>query len=360
MKKQYLFMTLVLVQATIFSAFANSTRSNYLNSFSGIAVEEMQRSSIPASITLAQGILESAWGQGKLAARSNNHFGIKCKQGWEGPTVPYEDDDYDANGNLIKSCFRAYDNPYDSYRDHTNFLMNRERYASLFELHPMDYIGWAKGLKSCGYATAPDYAERLIRIIEENKLYLYDVNYIKEERTLIAAQTIPQIENNIENPIAMAKDGVGEEDEEYLDIVVPSNVNTSQRQQTLYTEIYTTNQTPVRVETMDVVPMAETPVAVAPVQLTKPIIFRPMKPELNQEYQLQVFAAPRFDISRFIQEQGHMPSSKMPMPVEREQPYQEPMIETVITTERLMNIPQRKNRTQQSKRGISLKSMKLR
>lgn len=360
MKKQHLFMTLVLVQAMILSAFTNSTRSNYLNRYSEIAITEMQRSNIPASITLAQGILESAWGQGKLAAQSNNHFGIKCKKGWDGPSVPYEDDDYDENGKLTKSCFRAYHNPYDSYRDHTDFLMNRERYAALFELHPMDYIGWAKGLKACGYATAPDYAERLIRIIEENELYLYDVHYIKENEAPITEQSMPHTTPMTEESMSMLND---EEDnnEEYLDIVMPSTINRTQRQQKVYTEIYTTNQTPEPVIEMEVLPVAETPTPVFPVQIAKPVIFKPTAiADSHQAYELQVFAAPKFDISRFIQEQEYMPSSKIPVSERREEPSQRPNIETVIATERLMNIPQHKKRTQQSKRGITLKNIKLR
>lgn len=362
MKKQFLLMTFVCVQLTFLSAHDGSTRSNYLNRYSPIAIAEMQRSSIPASITLAQGILESAWGQGKLAARSNNHFGIKCKDGWTGNTVPYEDDDYDANGKLIKSCFRAYDDPYDSYRDHTDFLVHRERYAALFDLHPMDYIGWAKGLKACGYATAPDYAERLIRIIEENRLYLYDVNYIKADEAPIAEETTPQIDIIIDKSL---RHPVDEEDknEEYLDMVVPSKVNTSGSIQTVYTEIYTTNYTPeVNMETVqaEVEIMIETPQMdeTTMMQIAKPVIAKPMISTYTSTPQTQVFAAPTFNIDRFWEQQNELNSSikVQSRPTQREQPYQIPTSSSVVPIERLMNIPQRKDRTEQSKRGISLKT----
>jgi len=149
-------------------------RLQYIERYAPLAVAEMQRSGIPASITLAQGILESGWGQSQLALQSNNHFGIKCKEYWEGPTVYWEDDDFDAQGRKIKSCFRAYADPVESYRDHSEFLMNNPRYAELFQYPVTDYRSWAFGLKRCGYATLTDYAERLIALIEEHQLYLYD------------------------------------------------------------------------------------------------------------------------------------------------------------------------------------------
>jgi LysM repeat protein len=126
----------------------------------------MERSGIPASITLAQGLLESGDGNSRLARKANNHFGIKCHD-WKGKTI-YHDDD--AKGE----CFRKYESVEESFRDHSEFLTGRSRYASLFELKPDDYKGWAKGLKQAGYATSPTYAEALIRIIEENNLVSYD------------------------------------------------------------------------------------------------------------------------------------------------------------------------------------------
>ena len=149
-------------------------RRDYIQTYQEIAVLEMHRSGIPASITLAQGILESQWGQGSLAANSQNHFGIKCKAEWTGKRYAHKDDDLDADGRLIESCFRVYDFPEDSYIDHSNFLIGRSRYESLFRLARTDYRGWAKGLSECGYATDKNYAAKLIRIIEENGLAALD------------------------------------------------------------------------------------------------------------------------------------------------------------------------------------------
>ena len=143
------------------------SREDYIKTYSDLAMKEMARVGIPASITLAQGILESNNGNSTLATKGNNHFGIKCHD-WTGKKI-YHDDD------AKHECFRSYDSPYESYMDHSQFLSTRSRYAGLFELKPRDYRGWAKGLKRAGYATAPKYADLLIKIIEENELYRFDV-----------------------------------------------------------------------------------------------------------------------------------------------------------------------------------------
>ncbi len=143
------------------------TREEYIERYKHIAIDQMERYGIPASITMAQGILESDAGNSLLSRSSNNHFGIKCKRDWRGRKV-YHDDD--AKGE----CFRAYPTVEDSYDDHATFLDQQPRYDSLFRYASDDYRSWARGLKACGYATAPDYAERLIKIIEESKLYLLD------------------------------------------------------------------------------------------------------------------------------------------------------------------------------------------
>ena len=149
------------------------SREGYVKTYSDLAMKEMARVGIPASITLAQGILESNNGNSTLATRGNNHFGIKCHD-WTGKKI-YHDDD------KKHECFRSYDSPYESYMDHSQFLTTRGRYASLFELKPHDYRGWAKGLKKAGYATAPKYADLLIKIIEENELYRFDVRVLNGE-----------------------------------------------------------------------------------------------------------------------------------------------------------------------------------
>ncbi len=142
------------------------TREQYIARYKNIAVTQMHRYGIPASIILAQACLESGNGNSRLAVEANNHFGIKCHE-WEGDRI-YHDDD--AAGE----CFRKYPTPEDSYYDHSEFLKTRPRYAGLFELEHGDYKGWANGLKEAGYATNPRYAQLLIDLIEKNRLYVYD------------------------------------------------------------------------------------------------------------------------------------------------------------------------------------------
>jgi len=148
--------------------------SDYISDYGHIAVSEMNRSGIPASITLAQGMFESAYGQSPSAIGYNNHFGIKCKKEWTGPYFYKHDDDRDKNGKLVPSCFRAYASVHESFQDHTNFLVERERYAELFTYAPTDYYNWAMGLERCGYATNKMYAERLVEIIERYALHQFD------------------------------------------------------------------------------------------------------------------------------------------------------------------------------------------
>jgi len=145
----------------------NAQYQQYVDQWSSVAVDQMNRYHIPASITLAQGLLESGAGRSDLAVRGNNHFGIKCHNGWTGPTVYFDDDQRN-------DCFRSYKSAYDSFEDHSRFLVNGQRYRSLFSLSTTDYKGWARGLKAAGYATNPKYADRLIEIIEVYKLYEYD------------------------------------------------------------------------------------------------------------------------------------------------------------------------------------------
>ena len=166
LSKRYFNLLIAFLFTCIIGAQTN-IRKEYILEFSSIAIDEMNRGGIPASITLAQGILESGNGQSELARKSNNHFGIKCHGTWKGKKV-YHDDD--SKGE----CFRAYDQPSHSYEDHTDFLVRGSRYEFLFDLELTDYRGWAKGLKKAGYATAPDYADKLIRIIEDENLHRFD------------------------------------------------------------------------------------------------------------------------------------------------------------------------------------------
>lgn len=143
------------------------SRAEYIEMYKDDAIREMQRSGVPASITLAQGILESGDGNSPLARKANNHFGIKCHSDWQGKTFHQDDDAKDE-------CFRKYKNVLESYHDHSEFL-KKKRYAFLFDLKSTDYKGWAKGLKKAGYATNPRYPQLLIKIIEDNNLHQYDL-----------------------------------------------------------------------------------------------------------------------------------------------------------------------------------------
>lgn len=174
-KKSFLFALLLFTGMSAIRADADRTaRMSYIDRYKDLAIAEMKRSGIPASITLAQGILESNAGASELAQYANNHFGIKCKNEWDGPTYYVKDDDKDERGELIESCFRAYGSDLESYLDHSDFLMRNERYATLFT-YGMAYQKWAYGLKECGYATNEKYAEALIRVIEEFQLHQYDI-----------------------------------------------------------------------------------------------------------------------------------------------------------------------------------------
>ncbi len=168
------------------------SRPEYFERYSEIAIHEMQRSGVPASITLAQGALESGDGNSRLARSGNNHFGIKCHDDWNGKRI-FEDDD------ARNECFRKYRSVEDSYRDHSDYLRSKSRYAFLFDLPVTDYKGWARGLKKAGYATSPSYAQSLIKIIEDYNLDLYDrtggasVRNHEKERERNAGRSISSI-----------------------------------------------------------------------------------------------------------------------------------------------------------------------
>jgi len=166
----YIFLALCLLTVGSVSAQRRQTSyNNYIKQYAPLAVQQMKQHNVPASITLAQGLLESGAGLSKLALESNNHFGIKCGLGWKGRSVR-------ANDDAPNECFRAYRKVEDSYQDHSLFLVGNQRYSSLFSLKKTDYKGWAKGLKKAGYATDPSYANKLITIIETYDLYKYDTD----------------------------------------------------------------------------------------------------------------------------------------------------------------------------------------
>ena len=166
---------LINVFIGITSSLAQTVAQKYIQRYQNIAVDEMHRTGIPASIKLGQAIIESNYGRSTLSTKSNNHFGIKCKKGWQGQKYYHKDDDRDKKGRLIKSCFRVYANVEASFVDHSEFLMKRDRYAFLFTFDQKDYKLWARGLKSAGYATAKGYDEKLIKVIEANNLHQYDL-----------------------------------------------------------------------------------------------------------------------------------------------------------------------------------------
>lgn len=169
------------------------SRTEYIATYSDIAIREMQRTGIPASIKMAQAILESGDGNSTLARRGNNHFGIKCHD-WSGRRIYHDDDERNE-------CFRRYNNPRESFRDHSEFLTGRARYASLFDLDPYDYRAWARGLKAAGYATNQQYDRLLIRIIEDNELYRLDTG----SGTTSLSGRDPQKERRISNGVSVAE-----------------------------------------------------------------------------------------------------------------------------------------------------------
>lgn len=168
MLKRGLLYLLVIVGLSVNVGAQNANRcyTDYIDRWKDVAISEQEQHGIPASITLAQGLLESGAGSSRLATEGNNHFGIKCHKDWQGETMLRDDD-------APNECFRVYESAHESFADHSRFLL-RKRYESLFLLPVDDYKGWAHGLKQCGYATDPNYANRLISIIERYSLYNYD------------------------------------------------------------------------------------------------------------------------------------------------------------------------------------------
>ena len=173
----------IIIQATSTVKVTPAMITTYINQFKEIAKSSMFEYGVPASITLAQGILESGTGQGALSKNANNHFGIKCNSDWTGQSVKYTDD-------AENECFRKYEYPSQSYRDHSMFLSTKPRYATLFELEKNDYKEWAKGLRAAGYATDPDYPNKLIKLIERFQLNRFD-------NEVLGLETIPVNNNTI-------------------------------------------------------------------------------------------------------------------------------------------------------------------
>jgi hypothetical protein len=175
----------------------------YIERYKALAISEMQRTGVPASIKLAQGINETMAGTSDLVLRSNNHFGIKCKSNWTGESVRHDDD---ARGE----CFRKYTSPEDSYRDHSDFLRSNQRYAFLFTIDPEDYSGWAQGLKKAGYATNPRYAPALIKTIEDYGLQEYTLlalgKEVQEPQQTIPVPADPPLDQSVPSPPSIRRE----------------------------------------------------------------------------------------------------------------------------------------------------------
>jgi len=185
-----LFVIVFVFQSIACFSQTDQAHWDYISRYSQAAISEMYYSKIPASITMAQALHESRYGTSELAVKANNHFGIKCQSEWFGGRYTYQDDD-------DNTCFRQYNTVEESYRDHSNFLMTRPRYAALFELDPTDYAAWADGLKKAGYATNPKYAGILIKIIEDYKLFLLDsMQPVVEPMNSISDISVPNLVNN--------------------------------------------------------------------------------------------------------------------------------------------------------------------
>lgn len=173
---------------------SNGSVDNYINQYKDLAMSEMRRTGIPASITLAQGMIESDYGRSRLATEANNHFGIKCHSDWKGPSITHHDD-------KRNECFRKYRKAEESYFDHSDFLTSTSRYGFLFELDEKDYKGWARGLKKAGYATNPDYANMLIRKIEEYELWRYDLGKSNSPKTVARPDSVKDASVSSSEPV---------------------------------------------------------------------------------------------------------------------------------------------------------------
>lgn len=191
--KRFLFIVLAGL-VFLNEAAAEDARTAYIRKYAPVAVKEMKRTGVPASITLAQGLLESNAGRSMLAVEGNNHFGVKCHKDWTGKTIH-------KDAEIQNECFRAYSNAEASFRDHSDFLRNGRRYDFLFELKKGDYKGWANGLKKAGYATDPAYPQKLIKLIEEYDLARFDTGRVVEEKApAVVAEEKPA---EVEKPVDM-------------------------------------------------------------------------------------------------------------------------------------------------------------
>lgn len=198
MKRLIQFVCCIVCTTSLLAS--NEKAYSYIDKYKDIAISEMRRSGIPASIKLAQGMLESQWGESELATKANNHFGIKCGSQWAGPSFYRMDDDYDANGNKVESCFRSYDDARSSYISHTEFLQEprkQSRYGFLFSYASDDYESWAKGLRQAGYATDPKYPDKLIATIQKFGLDAFDERLTSKDLVNNSLPGAPVLDMNV-------------------------------------------------------------------------------------------------------------------------------------------------------------------
>jgi len=252
--RQLIFSLLALLSTAI-SAQSPQAVNAYVERYKAVAIEEMKTYGIPASVTLAQGIHESGCGCSPLAVNSNNHFGIKCHEEWCGQTYHHDDD-------APQECFRVYNSPEESFRDHSEFLKSRARYASLFTLDPTDYKAWARGLKAAGYATNPRYTEIIIKLIEDYNLTQYDKPG--------AAQYTAKVQAKDKSEVDLIKQSLA------VSSTVPPATNPS-----------VANQTPAPPPTID---LSQNPLTERTINGVKAVVYRTYVPltMIAQKYNLTV------------------------------------------------------------------------
>ncbi len=229
MRKMKLTVTIILLFLFFQMHGQNSKTIAYINQYKEIAINEMIRSGVPAAITLAQAVLESQSGESDLVKRSNNHFGIKCKPEWTGARTFHDDD---AKGE----CFRVYDNSEASFKDHSDFLRTRAHYQFLFNLSPTDSEAWAKGLKKAGYATAPTYPQKLIKIIKDYQLDQYNSIALARIKspTLQIIETTPVEATPIEKTITTIQDKESESEITESETYIPAAKKNNDQQNSKY------------------------------------------------------------------------------------------------------------------------------
>ena len=237
MKRMILILLVLGVQSSSFGQFEKGKA--YVEKYKDIAINEMIRSGVPAAITLAQGILESQYGESDLCIQSNNHFGIKCKTEWTGDKVFHDDD-------TKHECFRSYPDAESSFRDHSDFLKNRPYYTNLFKLQPTDFKGWAIGLKKAGYATEKDYAQKLMKVINDYQLNQYTVIGLQLQTAKQIQPTAPEFQQTKTIQPEELQKSEAEEKEEVVFVSSKADSKSTENKPSSYPDgVFTINHTRV-------------------------------------------------------------------------------------------------------------------